>query len=108
MDRFTLSPDTRAGRVPGAAFLFYEDLLHAGRYRPPADIRARATAVGLSPAREVIVYCHRGARAATALYALRLAGFLRVRVYVGSWHEWAADLGLPLRSGPELLEATSA
>ncbi|STS10597.1 Uncharacterised protein [Ewingella americana] len=36
-----------------------------------------------------MIYCHRGARAATVLAALRLAGYQNLAIYVGSWHEWA-------------------
>jgi len=80
----------RPGRIPGSVLLFWEDLLENGRYRAPAALAARFAAVGLDPSQEIITYCHRGARAATAAYALKLAGYERVRVFVGSWHEWAA------------------
>lgn len=89
----------RAGRVPGAMLMFYEEMIDDGRYLPPEDIRAKAIAAGLDPAKPVAVYCHRGARAATALYGLRLAGFETVGVFVGSWHEWAADTTLPMETG---------
>lgn len=80
----------RPGRIPDSVLLFYEDLLADGRYRAAEEIAARARAAGLAPETPVIVYCHRGARAATALYGLRLAGFAAEgRVFVGSWHEWA-------------------
>ncbi|MEJ1158877.1 sulfurtransferase [Prosthecomicrobium sp. N25] len=80
----------RPGRIPDSVLLFYEDLLADGRYRAPDEIAARARAAGLTPETPVIIYCHRGARAATALYGLRLAGFAGDgRVFVGSWHEWA-------------------
>jgi thiosulfate/3-mercaptopyruvate sulfurtransferase len=90
----------RAGRIPDAKFMFWEDFLDSGRYLPAGAIFARAKAAGLSPDREVITYCHRGARAATAIYGLRLAGFPRAKVYVGSWHEWAGDASLPICTGP--------
>ena len=89
----------RAGRIPGARFLFWEDLIVDGHYRNADDVAALAAAAGLQPEREVITYCHRGARAATALYALKLAGFQRTRVFVGSWHEWAARSDLPIATG---------
>lgn len=92
----------RAGRIPGSVLLFYEDLLVDGRYRPAAEIAARARAVGLTPETPVVVYCHRGARAATALFGLRLAGFAeRGSVFVGSWHEWAERRDLPILLGAE-------
>jgi thiosulfate/3-mercaptopyruvate sulfurtransferase len=89
----------RGGRIPGAKFLFYEDMLEDGRYRSASEIRAMAEAATLSPRRRIVTYCHRGARAATALYGLRRAGFGDIRIYVGSWHEWAGDPVLPLHSG---------
>jgi thiosulfate/3-mercaptopyruvate sulfurtransferase len=90
----------RPGRVPHAHFAFYEDMLVDGKYRPASEIRAIADAAGLTPDREIITYCHRGARAATALYGLRLAGFDKVKIYVGSWHEWAGNSTLPIEIGP--------
>jgi thiosulfate/3-mercaptopyruvate sulfurtransferase len=90
----------RPGRIPHAHFAFYEDMLVDGKYRPAAEIRQIAENVGLSPDREIITYCHRGARAATALYGLRLAGFDKVKIYVGSWHEWAGNAALPIQIGP--------
>jgi thiosulfate/3-mercaptopyruvate sulfurtransferase len=90
----------RPGRIPHAHFAFYEDLLVEGHYRSPTEIRDIAEKAGLSPDREIITYCHRGARAATALYGLRLAGFDKVRIFTGSWHEWAGTAALPIEIGP--------
>ncbi len=92
----------RPGRVPGSLFLFWEDFLAEGAYREAADIAQRARAAGLHREQDVIVYCHRGARAATALYGLRRAGFPHVRVFVGSWHEWAERRDLPALSGSDV------
>lgn len=89
---------SRAGRIPGAKFLFFEDLLEDGRYRSRAELRELFLAAGLSD-RPVITYCHRGARAATGYVALREAGFNNVRIFVGSWHEWASRHDLPLLTG---------
>ncbi|MNL77581.1 Thiosulfate sulfurtransferase [compost metagenome] len=75
-------------------------MLKDGKYRPAEEIRRIAEAAGLSPDREIITYCHRGARAATALYGLKLAGFDKLKIYVGSWHEWAGNAALPIEIGP--------
>lgn len=79
----------RAGRIPGSRRLFWEEVIERGKFRSPTAIAAHARRAGFSPEQRIISYCHRGARAATLLAALRLAGFQRLAIYVGSWHEWA-------------------
>ncbi|WP_047606906.1 sulfurtransferase [Rahnella aquatilis] len=89
----------RAGRIPGASLLFWEDVVHNGAFRDATEIRHRAEKAGLHPDRRVIIYCHRGARAATVFTALQLAGYRQLAIYVGSWHEWAEHSELPLLTG---------
>lgn len=86
----------RAGRIPHSRLLFWEDVLENGRFRPAEDIARRAEAAGLARGAQLQVYCHRGARAATLLAALKLAGYPQVAIYVGSWHEWADHDELPV------------
>jgi thiosulfate/3-mercaptopyruvate sulfurtransferase len=86
----------RAGRIPGSVLLFWEDLLRDGRFKPPGELRQMLRELGIGEQQEIISYCHRGARASTAMYALRLAGMTRQKVFVGSWHEWAAGRDLPI------------
>lgn len=91
----------RAGRIPGCRHIFWEDMIDGGSYRSADEIAALATKAGLRRDETIITYCHRGARAATALYALREAGFRDVRIFVGSWHEWAARADLAADLGEE-------
>lgn len=91
----------RAGRIPGAKLLFWEDVVNDGAFRSPEEIAQRAAAAGLHPDQRIAIYCHRGARAATVLVALRLAGYRHLAVYVGSWHEWAEHDELPIRQGDQ-------
>jgi len=86
----------RAGRIPGAVWVEWSTLLKDQRhYRKPSEIEAILRRLGVTKDKEVVTYCHRGARAANTFYALRLLGYDRVRNYVGSWHEWSMRADLP-------------
>lgn len=89
----------RAGRIPGSKLLFWEDVVESGCFKSAEAIAHLAAEAGFNPSQRIIAWCHRGARAATVLVALRLAGYQDLAVYVGSWHEWAAHPELALHSG---------
>jgi thiosulfate/3-mercaptopyruvate sulfurtransferase len=87
----------RSGRIPGAIWLEWTELLENPlSYRQVADLERRLKAIGATPDKEILVYCHLGNRSSNSYLALQLLGYPRVRNYVGSWHEWAARLDLPL------------
>ena len=60
-----------------------------------AELRKQFEALGLDPANEIIPYCQGGYRAAHAYLALKIAGYPRVRNYLGSWAEWGNRDDLP-------------
>jgi len=89
----------RGGAIPGAVHLEYlANLTPDGRYRPAAELRTMYEALGVTPDREVITYCQGGYRAAQSWIALRVAGYPRVRSYVGSWNEWGNRTDLPVET----------
>ena len=45
---------------------------------------------------EVITYCQGGYRAANAFVALKILGYKKVKMYLGSWGEWSNRLELPI------------
>jgi thiosulfate/3-mercaptopyruvate sulfurtransferase len=45
---------------------------------------------------QVITYCQGGYRAANAFVALKLLGYKKVKMYLGSWGEWGNRLELPV------------
>jgi thiosulfate/3-mercaptopyruvate sulfurtransferase len=87
----------RGGAIPGAIHRDWTDnLTPDGRFKPAAQLRAEFEALGLHPQNEIIPYCQGGYRSANAYVALRLAGYARVRNYLGSWGEWGNRDELPL------------
>ena len=87
-----------AGHVPSAVHLPATELLDEDGVLLPADeLRAAVEAIGLSADQPIITYCTVGARAALVWFALtRVLAFTDVRVYDGSWVEWAMDGSNPV------------
>jgi len=88
----------RAGRIPGAVHLYFMDLLREdGVFKAPDEMRRLCEARGVTPEKEIIVYCRLSHRASLAYFALtELLGYQRVRSYDGSWTEWGSVVGVPL------------
>ena len=95
----TTARAARGGAVPGAVHLEWtHNLTPQGEFRPAGDLRRLYESAGITPAREVITYCQGGYRAAHAYLALRIAGYPRVRNYLGSWKEWGDRIDLPIET----------
>lgn len=79
----------RGGAIPGAVHVEWTRALDdEGRYLPGPALRMLYEAAGVTPDREIITYCQGAYRAAHSYLALRLLGYPRLRVYLGSWKEW--------------------
>jgi thiosulfate/3-mercaptopyruvate sulfurtransferase len=87
----------RGGAVPGAVHIeWMRNLTPDGDFKPAAELRQMFENAGVTPDREVITYCQGGYRAAHSYLALRLLGYPRIRMYVGSWKEWGDREELPV------------
>ncbi|HLW69686.1 MAG TPA: sulfurtransferase [Candidatus Binataceae bacterium] len=85
------------GAIPTAIHRDWSDNLDArGAFKPAAQLRDEFAKLGLVPEREIIPYCQGGYRSANAYIALRVAGYPRVRNYLGSWAEWGNRDDLPI------------
>ena len=96
----------RHGHIPGAISHYWQDDLTQegfGHVWKPADELRRAYAAqGITPDKDVIAYCNSATEASHVYFALRyLLRYPRVRIYVGSWTEWAENDSLPVAKGSE-------
>ena len=93
--------DARPGHIPGALNAPWADNLEGGRFADPEALRARYRKLGVRDGATVICYCGSGVTACHDVLALELAGFteLNVRVYEGSWSDWARDPDRPSALG---------
>lgn len=92
----------RGGRIPGAAWFFWQENLDWDgdrRFLADARIAGRAAAAGLTPETPIIAYCQSGVRASHVALALKMAGYPNVQVYDGSWAEWGNRDDLPIETG---------
>lgn len=82
------------GHIPGAIGWDWFNAVPADSWdasRDPAELREVWAGLGLDSDAEVAVYCRSGMRAAHTYLVLRNAGFGTVRLYDGSWQDWAAN-----------------
>jgi len=95
----------RRGHIPGAVnHSWQNDLTREGFgyvWKDRDELRREYAAQGVTPDRDIIVYCNSATEASHLHFTLRyLLGYPRVRVYVGSWTEWAELEELPIATGP--------
>jgi thiosulfate/3-mercaptopyruvate sulfurtransferase len=94
----------RRGHIPGAVNHYWRDDLALEGFgyvwRPREELRANYAAQGITADKDIIAYCNSATEASHVHFTLRyLLGYPRVRVYVGSWTEWAERTELPVEVG---------
>ena len=94
----------RRGHIPGAINHYWQDDLtqvgfgHVWKTVP--ELRSVYAAQGIRPDQNIIAYCNSITEASHVHFTLRyLLGYPRVRIYTGSWTEWAERGELPIEVG---------
>jgi thiosulfate/3-mercaptopyruvate sulfurtransferase len=91
-----------AGHLPGAKSRFWQKDVADGVFRPEGEVRAELEAQGIAREKPVIVYCNTGHQASALYWELKnRLGYADVKLYNGSWVEWAMTPGTPKESTPK-------
>jgi thiosulfate/3-mercaptopyruvate sulfurtransferase len=89
----------RGGHIPSAVNIDWESAIDGNRFprlRPADDLRRLFEEAGVTPDKEVIVYCQTHHRSSHAYIVLKSLGYPRIRGYDGSWSEWGNDPETPI------------
>jgi thiosulfate/3-mercaptopyruvate sulfurtransferase len=100
----TAGAQMRHGHIPGAVNHYWQDDLTQEGFghvwKPREELRRAYAAQGITPDKDIIAYCNSATEASHVYFTLRyLLGYPRVRIYVGSWTEWAENEALPVERG---------
>lgn len=89
----------RGGHIPGAVNVDWLSTMNQQdhlRFKPAEELRQRFGAAGVSPDKEVVVYCQTHHRSAHTFILLKYLGYPKVRGYPGSWSEWGNHPDTPV------------
>jgi thiosulfate/3-mercaptopyruvate sulfurtransferase len=86
------------GRVPGAINVEWKENITGPNleFKPARELLAMYAAKGITPSKEIVVYCASGGRASQTLFTLRLLDFKKVKVYYGSFADYSALPNVPI------------
>jgi len=91
----------RGGHIPGAQSIPWAQAVRAedGTFKSADEINALYEAKGVTPDKDVVVYCRIGERSSLTWFVLHeLMGYPAVRNYDGSWTEWGNTVGVPIEN----------
>jgi thiosulfate/3-mercaptopyruvate sulfurtransferase len=89
---------SRAGHIPGAQWIPWATAVNDdSTFKTSEELAMIYAAKGVTPDKELIVYCRIGERSAHTWFVLHeLLGYRNVTNYDGSWTEWGNVVGVPI------------
>jgi thiosulfate/3-mercaptopyruvate sulfurtransferase len=93
----------RRGHIPGAINRpWLKDLSGDYTWRDAVELKQEYEQLGITPDKNIIIYCNRGYRSITTYVTLKhILGYEHVAVYDGSFSEWSDVADLPVATGPK-------
>lgn len=93
----TFGGANRKGHIPGAIHIEWtENAQENGLLKSAAELKKLYQEHGVTPDKEIALYCHTSVRATYNYWALKLIGYPNVKVYDQAWVGWANDPALPI------------
>ena len=91
----------RKGHIPGAVNIpWAKAVAEDGTFKSDEELAALYGAKGVTPDKDVTVYCRIGERSSHTWFVLsELLGYPNVRNYDGSWTEYGSLVGVPIELG---------
>jgi thiosulfate/3-mercaptopyruvate sulfurtransferase len=93
----------RKGHIPGAVSFHWARLMekdNTHKFLPFEKVKAELEGAGLTPDKEILVYCGTSREGSLLRFYLKhVAKYPNVRLYEGSWKEYAALKDLPAEKG---------
>ena len=89
----------RPGHVAGAVSAPFDTWVREdGSFKPRAELEAMLKAAGATPGTTIATYCHIGQQATVPYFVARMLGY-DVKLFDGSYEEWARTDGAQVRTG---------
>ena len=84
----------RRGHIPSAVNIDWENNIENDTFKSKNKLSKTYSKIPKEAG--IITYCQGGYRAANAFVALKILGYKKVKLYLGSWGEWGNRLDLPV------------